>query len=350
MPDMAAQKLCVSIGLVAFTAIASTSAHAQESVADFYRGKTVNMIIASAPGGGYDTYGRIVARHIGKYIPGQPTVVPQNLPGAGGTTAATHVYKIAPKDGTFIGAIHPSNILEPILNPTMNVQYDPQKFIYIGSANSDAYVCYVRRDAATKFEDATKKEILLGAQSVSTSTYTFPTLLNSVLGTKFKVITGYTGNREIFAAIEKGELQGQCGAGWMSVSVPRPDWFRDDTSLVSVIAQESLKGHPDLDKKGIPRALDMVKTDAQKRSLELLYSMGVYGRPFVVAPEVPKDRVDALRAAFMKTFEDKEFITEAERMKLDVLATPGEEIQALIQKIYKTPEDVVKSTRKALGH
>ena len=332
--------------VVAMAALSAAMPACAQDVASFYKGKTIQLVIASSAGGGFDTYGRLVSRHLGNHIPGNPTVVAQNMPGAAGATAAYYVTTVGPKDGTVLGAIHPGNIIEPVLGDKRKVRYDPSTFQYIGNANTDVYVCVVRTDApATTFEEALKKELVMGSGGEAASTRDFPLLLNRVLGTKFKVVLGYSGNREVQLAIEKGEIHGQCGAAWSSVLATHPDWFR--TGLVKVLVQEASVGYPDLDKQGTPKSVDFAKTPEQKQILDLIYSQEQFGRPYIMAPETPADRVAAMRKAFMETFRDPAFLAEARRMNLDVDPTPGEDVQALVRKVYATPPDIVEKAKKA---
>ena len=210
------------------------------------------MVVGSSAGGGYDTYARLLARHFGAAMPGNPTVVVQNMSGAGSNRAAGYIYSVAPKDGTAIGAIFPGAVLQPLLSD-VPVPHDPSKFIYLGSANNDVYVCYVRSDAPVKtFKDVLTKELIIGASNPGATTYDLPLLLNNVLGTKFRIVTGYPGSREITLALERGEVQGACGIGWTGIEAMHPDWFAKDT--IRVLVQLSTKGHADLNKRGVPRA------------------------------------------------------------------------------------------------
>ena len=343
---MPAFRRCALALGAALVALSSGMVQAQDSVAQFYKGKTVTLVIASAAGGGFDTYGRLVARHIGAHIPGNPTVIPQNMPGAAGATSAFYVSNVAPKDGTVLGAIHPGNIIEPVLGDKRKVRYDPSTFQYIGNANDDTYICVIRTDAAVKtFADALKQEVVIGSGGEAASTRDFPLMLNSVLGAKFKIVLGYSGNREVQLAIEKGEIQGQCGAGWGSVFATHPDWFEKNT--VKVLVQEASVGHPDLDKLGVPKAVDFAKTEEQRQILDLIYSQERFGRPYIMAPEVPADRVAAMRKAFMETFKDPAFLAEAAKMQLEVGPSSGEDVQALVKKVYATPQDIVEKAKKA---
>lgn len=315
-----------------------------EDVADFYKGKQINIFIGSAPGGGFDAYGRLVARHIGNHIPGNPTVVPQNMPGAGQTRAAGHVYSVAPKDGTSIAAVSPGALLTPLLGGP-KIQYDPAKFLYLGSANGDIYICVIRPDAPVKaFKDALATELIVGVSSGTTRD--MPTVLKNVLGAKLKLVTGYPGTKEITLALQRNEVQGLCGFGYASLITQYPDWIAN--GVVKVLVQESTVGHPDLNKAGVPRAVEFAKTPEDRQVLELVYSQGLFGRPFIVAPEVPKDRVAALRKAFMAAMKDPNLIAEAQKMNLEIDPMPGDEVQALVAKVYASPAQVVERAKKAL--
>ncbi|MGE5539240.1 MAG: Bug family tripartite tricarboxylate transporter substrate binding protein [Gemmatimonas sp.] len=331
------------LGAALLLAAFSTSpAHAQSG--DFYKGKQVQIIIGSAAGGGYDAYGRIVQRHLGKHIPGNPTVIAQNMPGAGQTKAAGYIYSVAAKDGTFIAAVSPGALLVPVLGgPT--IQYDPNRFQYVGSANSDVYTCVTRGDSPVqKFADAFDKEWIIGVSSGTTRD--MPMALKNVLHAKLKMVAGYPGTKEISLAFERNEVQGICGFGYASLMSQYPDWI--PSGKAKIILQESLKGHPDLNKAGIPLATSFAKNDEDRQVLELIYSQGIFGRPFLVAPEVAKDRVAILRKSFMETMQDPALIADAGRAKLDLDAISGDEVQALVAKVYATPERIIQRTKQAL--
>ncbi len=319
--------------------------NANNDVAGFYKGKQVTIIVGSSPGGGYDTYARMLSRHIGKHIPGNPTLIVQNMPGAGSNVAANYVYNVAPKDGSVIGAFQSGVVLEPLLGKTP-IKHDPSKSIYLGSANDDIYICLARADSpVAKFSDVFTKELVMAA-SQSSSTSDYPAVINAVLGTKFKVVTGYPGSREISLAVERGEAQGACGLAWPSISVTQPGWFT--TGNVKVIVQTHEKGHPDLNKQGVPLAHTFAKTADERAMLDLFFSQSRFGRPYVVAPETPKDRVSALRKAFDATIKDPDLQAEAARARLDLDAVSGEDLQTLVAKVYASPPDIIARTKKAL--
>ena len=238
-------------------------------------------------------------------------------------------------------------VVESLFGSKARTTHDTSRFNYIGNANRDTYMCMVRSDAPVKsFADAFSTELIVGGTAEGASTRDFPVLLKNVLGVKFKIVAGYAGSREINLAIEKGEVQGGCGQTWSSVAATYPAWFRD--GLVKVLVQEDTDGHPTLSKQGVPRTLDFANTAEQRQILELVYSQLSFGRPYVVAPEVPPERVAALRQAFMRTMQDPELLAEADRIRLDVSPVSGEALQALIAKLYATPTDIVDKVRRAL--
>jgi hypothetical protein len=270
---------------------AGSAAMAQDSVAQFYKGKTVTIVIGSSAGGGYDTYARLISRFFSRHIPGNPQILPSNMPGAGGHVSAAHIYAVAPKDGTVIAAPQSGVVLEPLLG-SRPFNHDPSKFNYLGSANDDVYICIANKDGPVKsFKDLFTTEMIAGG-SASSSTADYPTVLNNVIGTKFKVVTGYPGSREISLAIASKEVQGACGLAWPSISVTNPGWF-GDKGPVQVLVQAHATGHRELNALGVPKANEFAKTPEAKAVLDLYFSQTVFGRPFMVAPEVPKERVAA---------------------------------------------------------
>ena len=317
-----------------------------QGVEDFYRGKTLDLYIGFTVGGGYDLYARLVGRFMGDHVPGKPRILPKQMTGAGSRILTKFMYSVAPKDGTVLGAIHPGNIIEPVLGDKRKVRYDPGAFQYIGNANPDVYVCVVRTDApATTFEEARRTQLVMGSGGEAASTRDFPLLLNAVLGTKFKVVLGYSGNREVQLAIEKGEIHGQCGAAWASVLATHPDWFR--SGLVKVLVQEASIGNAQLDKQGVPKSVDFARTPQEREVLDLVYSQERFGRPYIMASEVPVERIAAMRKAFMDTFRDPAFLAEAKKMNLDVDPMSGEDLQALVRRVYATSAEVVELAKAA---
>lgn len=338
--------LRLSMAVLALSAMAGT-ASAQDAVAQFYQGKQIRLLIGSSAGGGYDTYARTIARYLPKYIPGHPAVIPTNMPGAGSKAATSNLYTVAPKDGTVIGAIFPGAIMQPLLGLKGHVNYDPKKLVYLGSATRDVYLCIARTDAPVKsFKDVLSKELTVGASAVGASTHDFPALLDNVLGAKFKVVSGYPGSHEILLAIEKNEVQGVCGVAWPSIAAQHMRWLTE--KFAQIIVQESAVGHPEMNKMHVPLAVDFAKTPEQRQILELVYSQTTFGRPYALPPDVPADRVAALRKAFFEVLSDKDLLADAQRMHLDISPLHGDEMQALITKIYATPPALVQKAKDAL--
>ncbi len=336
----------VSVVVATLVLMVCGSAHAQDAVEKFYKGKQLTLYVASTPGGGYDSYGRLLGQYIGKYIPGNPTILPQNMPGAGGNRLAAYLYTVAPKDGTQFGIIFPGAVLDPLLG-TQQVQDDPSKLIYMGSANVETFVCIMRSDAPVKtYEDVLKTQITLAASAAGGSTVDMPALENNLLGAKWKVVRGYPGSREISLAVEQGEAQGNCGVGVSSIEVEHPDW--QTSGQYKVIAQETNRGHPLLDSLHIPLTYSFAKNDEQRAVMELAYSQEVFGRPFVMPPGVPQGRVDALRKAFMQALQDPGLLADAKKQRLDIQPISGEDVQALVAKVYGMPAAVVAKAKEAL--
>lgn len=327
--------------------LATASANAQ-APADFYKGRTLTIIVGSSAGGGFDLYARLLGRHMQRHMPGAPNIVVSNMPGAGSIRLAQHIYAVAPKDGTVLGAVFSGAIMDPLLGARTNkVEYDAAKFTYVGSANSEAYVCLARKDAkAQTFADALNTELVLGASASGGSTLDFPTLLRNVLGAKFKIVNGYPGTNEISLAIESGEVQGACGYAWTTLQGRRRNWITDN--LVNILVQEVPEPHPEMTKMGVPVAQQFAKTEEQRRILDLVYAQLRFGRPYVTSPGVPEDRVATLRKAFVDTFNDAELRKEADKLQIDVDVLEGGAMQKLVAELYTTPADIVEKTRAAL--
>ncbi|HTP92917.1 MAG TPA: hypothetical protein VMJ52_14345 [Xanthobacteraceae bacterium] len=329
-----------SLTIAALLAAILPAGAAAETVAEFYQGKRIEIDINSSVGGGYDLYARLLARHIGQYIPGNPTIVPKNMEGASGLRLANWLYGAAPKDGTVIGAISRATAFEPLLGNSA-AQYDGTKFGFIGSANDEVSVCVAwHTSGISSFDDVLTKELVVGASGgVGDDTYQFPALLNNMFGAKFKIVGGYPGGNEINLAMERGEVQGRCGIPWSTVKATRRDWI--DDKKANFLMQFSLAKHPDL--PNVPLVTDFAKTDEQRHILKLIFGRQVMGRPFAMPPGVPQDRVQALRKAFMETEADKDFLAEAARMKLEVKPVSGEAIEELVGDIYKsTSPDIAR--------
>jgi tripartite-type tricarboxylate transporter receptor subunit TctC len=341
-------RLPVKIALITLTAslLFVGAAAAQESVADFYREKTIRITVGAAAGGGNDTYARLVARQLSKYVPGNPSVIIQNIPGAGSNKAASYVALHAPRDGTAIGAIQPSAVLQPLLSD-MKLPHDPSKFIALGSASSGVYLCLVRSDAPVKtFEEALSKEVLIGTPGEGSTLREMPILLVNLLGAKLKLIGGYTGSSEILVAIERNEVHGMCGMGYSSISMQRGEWLRN--GMLRILVQEDMVGHPEVTKLGVPLAPSFAKTEEDRQVMEMLYGKNQFGRPFVLPEGVPPDRVAALRKAFVAAMRDPQSVEEAQKLGMDLGEMEGSAMQALVTRLYALPPNVIERAKQAL--
>jgi tripartite-type tricarboxylate transporter receptor subunit TctC len=329
--------------LVSALCLAAVPASGQEHLAAFYRGKQLRMIVGSAVGGGYDLFARIVARHIGNHIPGRPSVIVQNQPAAGGVVMANQLYGQGPKDGTVIGV--PINGLPTAPLLQSGTQFDPVRFNWIGSTNREAYVAFVWHTVPVEsIGELTSKEVVVGATTPGTTMVDFPLLVNDVLGFKFKIVRGYQGTPQINLAIERGEVQGMGGLGWASVKAQTPHWISG--KKIRVLAQYGLTRHAEL--VDVPTMLEFARSDADRQAMTMLVARTEYGRPYFLPPDVPPDRVAALRRAFDATMRDPGFIAEAAKLEFDIDPLTGEQVQALVGELAATPRDVIARVRRAL--
>ncbi len=331
--------------MAAILALLTTGATAvaQNSVADFYKGKTIRMVVGIGVGSGYDINARLLARHLGKHIPGNPTIIVQNQPGAGGVTATNSLYANGPFDGTVIGACFGGTPTIPLLQGTP-VKFDATKIIWIGNTNRETHVAYVWKTSPVQsLEAAHTKELILGAQAPGSSQYDFPLVADALFGFKFKVISGYGSTGKIMLAMENGEVNGLISA-WTTLRALKGAWLRDKT--IKVIAQWGFTSNPEL--PGVPNVFDFAKTEADREAMRLVMARLDIGRPFFVPPGVPKDRVQALRRAFDATMKDPAYLAEAQKAKIDVNPLTGEQLTELIDQLYKTPKSVQQRVQAIL--
>ena len=318
--------------LVALVLTSATTATAQPDLA----GKSVHMIIGFGPGGGYDLWGRTIGRHIGRHLPGNPNVIPQNMPGAGSYAAASYLFNVAPKDGTVLGIIARDAALGP-LSGAAGARFDPLRLSWIGTPTKETNVCIAYHTAQVKtVQDLSQKELILGDTGPGTGTRSYPKVLNELLGLKFKLVGGFKSSVEVFLAMERGEVEGICES-LDSVKNRRPDWIA--TKKVAILFQGGAEPNPEL--KGVPFVLDLAHTTEQKQAIEFLYAGQGIGRPFVAPPDLPADRLKMLRDAFDATVKDPDFIADAKKSSLELEPEDGAHLAALIAKIYATPKPIV---------
>jgi len=317
---------------------------ADDEVAAFYKGKQIHLVVGSGVGSGYDINSRMVARHWGGHIPGNPTIVVQNQPGAGSLITVNALANTAAKDGTVVAAVINGVPTAPLLQPDA-ARFDPTKLNWIGSTNRDTQVIYAWHTSPVReLKDLLSKELIIGATSSGTTQVDFPVVTNAILGTKFKIVSGYEGTAQIHKAMEAGEVQGLGSLAWSSLKTLNADWIAN--GKIRILAQWSSPAHPDL--TAHPLVESLATKDEDRLALKLLTSRLEAGRPFVAPPGVPPARVAALRKAFDETMRDPAFLAEARRLLLDVEPMTGEEVAALVKSVLATPPAVVARVRKVL--
>jgi tripartite-type tricarboxylate transporter receptor subunit TctC len=312
--------------------------------ADFFQGRQITIVVGFTAGGTYDATARLFARYLGKHLAGSPGVIVRNMPGAGSLVATMHLYTTAPKDGTTLGIIGGGTVLEPLLgNP--QARYDARRFAWVGGRSRDNFLCLVWHDVpVNSIADVIKRETVVGATGPGSRTLTYPKALNDLIGTRFKIVSGYPGGNEITLALEKGEVEGYCGWALGSIKTRAPDWIR--TGKVKPLAQFTLS-KPDL--PGVPVASDLPPSPTGKQAIDMLAADSVLAWPLVAPPDLPAERVAELRAAFDAMMRDPDLLAEASRQALDVDPVSGAEMATLIERLYRTPPEVIELVQKING-
>jgi tripartite-type tricarboxylate transporter receptor subunit TctC len=335
----------ISSAVLGLTALAATlmvaaPVSAAESLEDFYKGKTMKLIVGSDVGGGYDVYGRLMAKHIGRFIPGNPTFVVQNVPGAGGIPAANQIYNVLPQDGTVIGGIQRSTLFSQILGEP-GPQYDVTKFNWMGSLNNESGIIFTWHTSKVRtFDDLTKYESNFGSSGPNESE-ALPTMLINMIGAKIKVIGGYPSTTAVGLAIERGEVEG-VSQSWSTLKTQHPDWLSGNK--VNLLVQMSMTKDKDLPNVPLiadaiaPHLLPEYKGTEGENLLRIMLAQKVMGRPYVIGPGVPADRVAALRKAFNQVLTDKEFLEDSAKAKVDITPVGGDEIQNMVERLAATPK------------
>ena len=336
--------MTVKTSLVAAVAAACMFAGSASAdpIADFYKGKRVKIIVGASSGGGYGTYARMVAAYLGKYIPGNPRIIAQFMQGAASIRAANYVYNVAPQDGTVLGAVQRAIPFLPLYGKK-GPKYDAQKFHYIGSINNEVSICVSWHTTGVKtIQDAMKKELIIGGAGAN-DTENFPSALNNILGTKFKIISGYTGVG-INLAMERGEVFGRCGWSWTSFKNQKSQWLRD--KKVNILIQLSLRKLPEIG--NVPLVTELAKNKEDRQIFELVFAPQVMGRPYLMGPGVPAARVKAMRAAFARTTQNPDLVKKLNKGSMDVALVGGAEIQKIVANAYKTPKSIVDRARDSM--
>lgn len=315
-----------------------------ETAEQFYRGKTITLQIGYAPGGGYDVYARHFAKHFGRHMPGRPSVITQNVPGAGSLKLANTLYNSAPRDGTVIGSIGREQVTAPLFG-VEGTQFDAKKINWIGNLDSAASLCVAWH--ATPFrsiEQVREREMIVGGTGPASITVVLPTALNQVLGYKFKVISGFPGGNDITLALERGEVEGRCGWSYASIKSTQPAWITE--KKIRFLAASAFKRLPELPE--VPSVLELAQSEADRQVIALILAGQVMARPFVAPPEIPEERLAALRAAFSATVRDPQFLAEAEKQGLELDPMDWQEMTETITRLYDTPAPVVKAAMEAI--
>jgi tripartite-type tricarboxylate transporter receptor subunit TctC len=332
----------IAFGMVA--ALMGRSAGAAD-VEDFYKGKTISLVIGYSVGGGYDLYGRLLARHMGKYIPGQPTIVPQNMTGAGSMRAASFLYAAAPKDGTVFGTFGRTIATAPLLAPT-SAPLDATKLTWLGSITNEVSLCTTWHASPVKtWQDALDKPINMGGEGTGADPDVYALLYKNVFGAKWKVIAGYHGTNDIMLALERGEVDGLCGLSWSTLKARHLQWMND--KKINIIIQAALKKQPEL--ANVPLASDLTQDPEKLQILKLFLASQETARPFAAPPDLPADRKAALIAAFEATMKDPEFLADAQRLKADVNPLSAKGVDDILAELYATPKAVLEKAAQAIS-
>jgi tripartite-type tricarboxylate transporter receptor subunit TctC len=338
----------MSIGLQAACAgLASVLALGAAQAQGMYAGKTVTLVVGSAPGGGYDTYARLFSRHLGEHIPGKPNVVVQNMPGAGSARAAGHVYAAAAKDGMTIALVQPGAIVGPLFDKDVKPTYDATRLVYLASADSGTRVCVTLPNSRIKtFKQAQTEKVIAGAAGRGASSFDYANLHKNMSGAMFSVVPGYKGMADILLAMERGEVDTVCGFDWSSVKAQRPQMVRDRT--INVLVQAAVEKNDELEALGVPNIMDFTKGDDNRAVVELIVAQQYFGRPFVMGPGNPAESVKIMRAAFDSVMKDPKLLAEADKMGVDVTPATGARVQEVVERMYATPQRILDLAAKAI--
>ncbi|MCC6886963.1 MAG: hypothetical protein IT536_00280 [Hyphomicrobiales bacterium] len=315
---------------------------------DIFAGKSIDLLIGAPPGGGYDIYGRAVARHIGRHIPGNPSVVAKNMPGAGGARAAGFLSKIAPKDGTVIANLMPGSVIGPLLDPKAERLFDPTAVQYLGNVNNGTRVCISdSRSKLRTFADARKIKAVFGGVSTNDSTRDYGYMHRKTSGAAWDVVPGYKGTAELVLALERGEVDGFCGFDWSSLKSQRPNWLKE--KAVNLLLQDALEPNEELTKLGVPHVFAYVTSETNRKVVSLILSQQVFHRSFIAPPAIAPAALAILRKAFDETMKDPLFLADAEKLRIDVAPLSGERVQQVVRDLYASPPEIVDLARAAIN-
>jgi hypothetical protein len=326
-------------------ALVCTQGACADEVADFYKGKSLSLFLGYPPGGGYDVYARVIARHMTRFMPGNPQFVVRHKPGAASLNLVGELYNTLPRDGTVFGMFARSVAMDRLLGRA-GAHFNPVELNWIGSANNEVSICAVWHGVGVRtIEEFMARPLIFAANAPGSESDVFPNILNNLMGTKFKVVTGYPGVNDLSLAMERGEADGRCGWTWSAAKAAKGDWIRDNKIYIAL--QIATEKHPELTQ--VPLVTELARTDMQRQALDLILSQQAMGRPLAAPPKVPEVRVAALRQAFARTMEDREFLAEADKHQLEIKLVDGVTMQGMVERMFKSPPDVIDAARRAIA-
>jgi tripartite-type tricarboxylate transporter receptor subunit TctC len=315
-----------------------------ETPEEFYRGKIIKLVMSAGEGGGYGTYVNAIVPYMQRYLPGNPKIIVQHMQGAGGLVAANNLYNVLPRDGSVFALIHRAAVSTAALFEKKNIRFDPTRFGWIGSMNDEKSVCAVWHTAPVKtFQGLLTTPIPMSGLGPGGDTDVYTNLLNNVFGTKMKLVTGYHSGNDMDLAIERGEVAGRCGWSWSTIVSTKSEWVRD--KKIVLLLQMALEKHPDLPE--VPLVTEFATTDEQRQILDVLLSPQLMGRPLLMPPDVPADRLDAMRKAFVDSMRDPEFIAAAKAINLETSMVTGERLETMVKHLFAMPDNIVKKAAAA---
>src|SRR5215510_13217263 len=336
---MVAQLGVLRRGCFALAALAAMASPV--GAADYYDGKTITFIVGTDIGGGFSIYARTIARHLPRHIPGRPTILLKNMPGAGGATASTWLYQMAPRDGTVIASVSPNAILGRLFGDH-RMGYEPARFNYLAAAERGTRLCVTFEHSRVRtLADALVRTAIIGATTVGSPTREYAAIVRRALGARFEIVSGYKGPADLFVAMERGEIDGVCGIDWSALKAQQPDWLRE--GRLNLLVQAALTPHPELAALGVPTPWAYIKDDIDRKAVELMVEFQrSFGRTYMAPPGVPPELVQILRKAFTEVLRDPDFLVEAGTLRIDVTPQAGEEIQRIVQALHAGPRHVVE--------
>ena len=320
------------------------------TAADYFAGKTISLIAGTDVGGGFSIYARVIGKHLGRHIPGNPTVIVRNMPGAGGATSANYLYRIAPRDGTTILSVSPNAILAKLMSAKIlddtQTQYDPAKFNYLAGAERGVRLCMTfQRSKVKTFDDALMQRAVIGATTAGSPTREYAAMIKHSTGAKFEIVSGYRGPPELFIAMERGEIDGTCGLDWAALKAQQPDWLRD--KKLNILVQGSIEPDSELAALGVPTPWRYIKDDIDRRAVELMIGFQqAFGKAYLAPPDVPAEPIKILRTAVGAVLRDPELLAEAQKMRLDIVPQSGEDVQRVVENAYGASLPVVERLKK----